>query len=117
MAKQEIREFGDFTGENNQGYIIVGGKTADIEGGKKLLSDIVPVVPEQVQADWEQDDDTKKDYIKNKPNIPQIDEVTIIINDENKLAVANPIPYSIGNANKVLTVESNDGELSWKASF
>lgn len=69
MAKQEIREFGDFTGENNQGYIIVGGKTADIEGGKKLLSDIVPNVPEQVQADWEQDDDTQKDYIKNKPTI------------------------------------------------
>lgn len=69
MAKQEIREFGDFTGENNQGYIIVGGKTADIEGGKKLLSDVIPSVPEQVQSDWEQDDDTQKDYIKNKPTI------------------------------------------------
>lgn len=113
MAKTEISAFGNFTGTNTQGYVIIGGKDG-VEGGKKLLSDIVPVVPEQVQADWEQDDDTQKDFIKNKPNIPQIDEETIILDDEDKLSVANPIPYSIGNADKVLTVKSNDGELSWK---
>lgn len=42
MAKQEIRDFNDFTGTNSQGYIIVGGKDASAEGGKKLLSDISP---------------------------------------------------------------------------
>ena len=26
-------------------------------------------IPEQVQSDWEQEDDTKPDYIKNKPEI------------------------------------------------
>lgn len=113
MAKTEISAFGNFTGTNTQGYVIIGGKDG-VEGGKKLLSDIVPVVPAQVQADWEQDDDTQKDFIKNKPNIPQIDEETIILDDEDKLSVANPIPYSIGNAGKVLTVETNQGDLSWQ---
>lgn len=112
MATQEISAFSNFSGTNEQGYVIVGGSNG-VEGGKKILSDIVPVVPEQVQADWEQDDDTQKDYIKNKPDIPQIDEETIIINDENKLAVAKPIPDSIGYAHNVLTVETNDGDLSW----
>lgn len=135
MAKQEIREFGDFTGENNQGYIIVGGKTADVEGGKKLLSDVIPVVPEQVQSDWEQEDDTQKDYIKNKPDIPTAPDIettgdgsgairlsngSITLNiDRNSLtdrddilAVQVPVPDT-DNANDgdVLTYE--DGTIKW----
>ena len=88
MAKTEISAFGNFTGTNTQGYVIVGGSNG-VEGGKKLLSDIVPVVPEQVQADWEQDDTTQKDYIKNKPDVSNKIESISINNtklepDENK---------------------------------
>ena len=87
MAKQEIREFGDFTGENDQGYVIVGGKTADIEGGKKLLSDIVPVVPEQVNADWNAE--SGKAQILNKPTIPS--KTSDLTNDSNFITL-NDIP-------------------------
>lgn len=38
-----------------------------------------PVIPEQVQADWNQDDNTQKDYIKNKPDIENI-QVEILPN-------------------------------------
>ena len=40
MANKEIRDYPDFTGESNEGYLIVGGKTSSISGGKILLSDI-----------------------------------------------------------------------------
>lgn len=75
---KNIKQFNDFAGED--GYLIVDGLSNEIEGGKKKLSDVKneiiseipepPEPPEQVQADWEQDDDTQKDYIKNKPDIP-----------------------------------------------
>lgn len=88
MAKQEIREFGDFTGENNQGYIIVGGKTADIEGGKKLLSDVIP-------------------------SVPQADEETIT-NDNGELKVTNPIPDFTNHHDSILCVdEYNNNNLIW----
>lgn len=34
-----------------------------------VLQEEIDNIPEQVQADWEQDDDTQKDYIKNKPDL------------------------------------------------
>lgn len=40
MANKEIRDYPDFAGESNEGYLIVGGKTSSISGGKILLSDI-----------------------------------------------------------------------------
>jgi hypothetical protein len=39
MANREIRDYPDFTGASNEGYLIVGG-IEGVEGGKKLLSDI-----------------------------------------------------------------------------
>lgn len=72
---KNIKQFNDFAGED--GYLIVDGLSNEVEGGKKKLSDVkneiineIPEPPEQVQANWEQDDDTQKDYIKNKPDIP-----------------------------------------------
>lgn len=36
-----------------------------------LLQDIISQIPDaQIQSDWNQTDNTKKDYIKNKPTIP-----------------------------------------------
>lgn len=40
MANREIRDYPDFTGASNEGYLIVGGKTTNVSGGKILLSDI-----------------------------------------------------------------------------
>jgi len=34
-----------------------------------VLQEEIDNIPEQVQSDWEQDDDTQKDYIKNKPDL------------------------------------------------
>lgn len=119
MAKQEIREFGDFTGENNQGYIIVGGKTADIEGGKKLLSDIVPVIPEQVNADWNAE--SGKAQILNKPTIPSsgytrvnlgtitADNDLFTINVNNKEVIKVQLgPHGVGRSKNFRLNLSND---------
>ena len=81
---KNIREFDDFEGQD--GYLIVDGLTEDVSGGKKKLSDIVS---EQVQSDWEQDDTTAKDYIKNKPDVSnKIESISIadteLEPDENK---------------------------------
>ena len=34
-----------------------------------VLQEEIDNIPEQVQSDWEQNDDTQKDYIKNKPDL------------------------------------------------
>ena len=39
MANKEIRDYDDYTGADNDGYVIIGGKEG-ITGGKKLLSSI-----------------------------------------------------------------------------
>ena len=39
MANKEIRDYEDYTGADNDGYVIVGGKEG-VTGGKKLLSSI-----------------------------------------------------------------------------
>ena len=54
---------------------IVGqGNQVDISGALgNILIDTVDNIPEaQVQSDWNQADDTKADYIKNKPSIPTV---------------------------------------------
>lgn len=40
-----------------------------IESVSGNLQDQIDNIPEQVQSDWEQDDDTEVDYIKNKPDL------------------------------------------------
>ena len=47
--------------------MITGLSSVAISGSYEDLTN----VPEQVQPDWNQDDDTKADYIKNKPVIPE----------------------------------------------
>lgn len=87
MAIKEIREFGDFSGANNEGYIIIGGKTASVEGGKKLLSDVIP-------------------------SVPQADEETIT-NNNGELKVTNPIPDPTNHYDAILCVEEHDNNLIW----
>ena len=122
MAIQEISAFSNFSGTNEQGYVIVGGSNG-VEGGKKILSDIVPVVPEQVQADWEQDDNTQKDYIKNKPDVSnKIESISIadtkLVPDENKNVNINLTNGGLTLEQCILKINTgtgglyvNDGEL------
>ena len=49
MAIKEIREFGDFSGANNEGYIIIGGKTASVEGGKNFFLMLYQVYHKQMK--------------------------------------------------------------------
>lgn len=54
--------------------MITGLSDVAISGSYADLKDTPDIASEQVQADWEQDDETATDYIKNKPVIP--DEYT-----------------------------------------
>lgn len=50
---------------------IIASATAKLEELQGIDID-KPIPDEQIQADWQQTDTTKKDYIKNKPTIPTI---------------------------------------------
>lgn len=56
--------------ETNEEASIPAGAFVD-NGTYRFSGEFVLMFESQVQADWEQDDDTKPDYIKNKPTIPQ----------------------------------------------
>ena len=64
---------------------------------------------EQVQADWEQSDNTKKDYIKNKPDIPEPDYYSIYLNNQNELYV-NPNGF-VGLHSGGLAISGNNNEI------
>jgi len=62
---------------------------------------------EQIQSDWEQSDSTKKDFIKNKPNIPQVPEI-----DYKPTAGSNNLVTSGGvyaAINNITNVEKGSG--------
>ena len=51
----------------------VNGKSGDVTLNATdvgALPDNTPIPAEQIQTDWNQSDDTKKDFLKNKPTIP-----------------------------------------------
>ena len=65
MTKSQIKTAIDKNIKGQFNQIDISGKLADI------LIDTVDNIPEaQIQSDWNQADDTKADYIKNKPTIP-----------------------------------------------
>ena len=65
MTKSQIKTAIDNNIKGQFNQIDISGKLADI------LTDTVDNIPEaQVQSDWNQVDDTKVDFIKNKPTIP-----------------------------------------------
>ena len=109
---KNIKQFNDFAGED--GYLIVDGLSNEVEGGKKKLSDVkneiiseIPEPPEQVNADWEQNDDTKKDYIKNKPTVEdgaQVNKIESISIDDTKLVI---------DENKNVNINIDNGGLEF----
>ena len=69
-----------FTGDENN--IVINADPVDlsdyatheevintVSSVSSVLQNEIDNIPEQVQSDWEQDDDTKVDYIKNKPDL------------------------------------------------
>lgn len=67
MTKSEIKTAIDKNIKGQFNQIDISGKLADI------LTDTVDNIPEaQIQSDWNQADNTKADYIKNKPSIPTV---------------------------------------------
>ena len=58
--------------------------TVATSGSYNDLTDL-PLIPQaQIQSDWDQADNTKKDYIKNKPTIPTVPTIsTDIVSDRN----------------------------------
>lgn len=55
-------------GKTNADVLLAGG-------GTKPLSEIGGGGVEQIQSDWNQTNENAKDYIKNKPTIPQVPEI------------------------------------------
>lgn len=96
-----------------------------IGGGKTIVPvrflksiDVIGEVPEQVQSDWNQTDNTKPDYIKNKPNISNnnfiIYDIVDIDNNNNKISVDTSlvtICEQIRNGKNVFLIYDNNGEL------
>lgn len=78
----------------------VNGKTGDVvltASDVGALPDNTHIPADQIQSDWEQSDNTKKDYIKNKPTLGT--------------AAAKDVPAS-GNAGNDEVVLGNDSRLS-----
>ena len=62
---------------------------------KKYVDDAVAAVPEQVQSDWNQTDESAVDYIKNKPEIATDDEIITLLTEEDMFPVVTDSDGSI----------------------
>lgn len=106
--------------------ISINGVTQTISDKNVDLSITTPT--EQIQSDWSQSDNTKKDYIKNKPTIPTVNNATLTItqggvskgtftaNASSDITIAldaggSSLPSQTGNAGKLLTTDGTDA--SW----
>ena len=64
--------YSDLTGTPNLATVATSGAYSDLTG--------TPTIPAaQVQSDWSQADNTKVDFIKNKPSIPTVNNATLTI--------------------------------------
>lgn len=90
-----------------------------------VLQNEIDNIPEQVQSDWEQDDDTAPDYIKNKPDLSGfvdmeelVDVVTSVTSNfetelEGKKDVQEPVELE-GSTTKTITkiIQDENGVVS-----
>lgn len=64
--------WGDVTGKPSFATVATSGSYSDLTNK--------PTIPAaQIQSDWTQSDNTKKDFIKNKPTIPTVNDSTITV--------------------------------------
>lgn len=112
----DLSEAPDFKTIN--GESIIGTGDIVIQGGGGT----------QVQADWEQDDDTQPDYIKNKPTIPsEVTEITVAgwgftknTGDYSKPSggipstdLSSAVQTSLGKADTAIQIETDPTVPSW----
>ena len=83
-----------------------------------------PVVKEQVQSDWNETDNTKPDYIKNKPDLSQYikeqdlnnyydkGEVDVMLNNKVDTSTLNSDYYNKNAVNNLLDTKVNNSDLS-----
>ena len=83
-----------------------------------------PVVKEQVQSDWNENDKTKPDYIKNKPDLSQYikeqdlnnyydkAEVDVMLNNKADTSTLNSDYYSKNEVNNLLNEKVDTSDLS-----
>lgn len=71
---------------------------SDFSGSYNDLTD-KPTIPDaQIQSDWNQTDNTAKDYIKNKPTIPDISNIPISGIGELNVSSSSPYPVITMNS-------------------
>lgn len=73
-----------------------------IGDGITKVIDLPFSIPEQVQADWNQEDETASNYIKNKPEIATDDEIIEMLTEQDML------PAVIDSDGSVLSDENNN---------
>ena len=87
---------------NDSGYIV----SVPVTSVNGMTGNVVIDIPEQVQADWNQTDETAADYIKNKPEIATDDEIIEM------LAQIDMIPVVTDSDGSILSDE-NENILLW----
>lgn len=123
MANREIRDYNTFSGDDDEGYLIVGG-IEGVEGGKKLLSEIggsnVPNYPTTAESR-----DTERYHLKvyNQGGDFQVeweDETFYDVADNGGLvkgSAGNTISFSIDTGDAydgyVLTYNGETEETEW----
>lgn len=80
---------------------------SDFSGSYNDLSDKPTIPPQQVQSDWNQTNTSAKDYIKNKPTIPQGVVVDSALSSTSENPVQNKVINSaLGSKQDTLTFDS-----------
>lgn len=81
---------------------------SDFSGSYNDLSDKPTIPPEQVQSDWNQTNTSAKDYIKNKPTIPQGVVVDSSLSSTSENPVQNKVINNALNGKQATIADLND---------
>lgn len=68
-----------YDASNPNGYTTNTGTVTSVNNVQPVNGNVTLEFPTAVQSDWAQSDNTKVDYIKNKPTIPTVNNATITI--------------------------------------
>lgn len=120
-----------YDASNPNGYTTNTGTVTSVNNIQPVNGNVTLEIPVAQQSDWAQSDNTKVDYIKNKPTIPTVNNATITItqggvtkgsftlNQGSSDTIAldaggGDLPSQTGNAGKFLTTDGTDASWSDK---
>lgn len=83
---------------------------------KQIHDGIVGLADANVQSDWDEADNTKDDYIKNKPTIPTVNDATLTI-QKNSTDVATFTANASSNVTADISVPTNTSDLNNDSNF